>query len=150
MSQPKRSGRSGRSSGASRPITCAKRQRSSSATSRCLPIPITAMRHATRAKSEAMPRPCPTLAWVMASPDGLALLPYTGPALTVGRELNKLAANIGFGRDAAGIHWRSDIIEGLKLGEAVAIGILTDLRATYNEDFPGLTLTTFEGTTITI
>jgi hypothetical protein len=29
--------------------------------------------------------------------------------------LNKLAANIGFGRDAAGLHWRSDIIEGLKL-----------------------------------
>lgn len=36
------------------------------------------------------------------------------------------------------------------LGEAVAIGILTDLRATYNEDFPGFTLTTFDGATLTI
>ena len=87
---------------------------------------------------------------VIASADGLSLIPYSGPALTVGGELNKLAANSGFGRDAAGLHWRSDIIEGLKLGEAVASGILTDLRATYNEDFPGFTLTTFDGTTITI
>ena len=87
---------------------------------------------------------------VLASADGLSLMPYSGPRLTVGGELNKLAANIGFGRDAAGLHWRSDIIEGLKLGEAVAIGILTDLRATYNEDFPGFTLTRFDGMTISI
>jgi len=87
---------------------------------------------------------------LVASDDGLSLVPYSGPTLTVGGELNKLAANIGFGRDAAGLHWRSDIIEGLKLGEAVALGILTDLSATYNEDFPGFTLTKFNGTTITI
>ncbi|MBI3304336.1 MAG: vanadium-dependent haloperoxidase [Deltaproteobacteria bacterium] len=87
---------------------------------------------------------------VIASAAGLALVPYTGPALTVGGELNKLAINIGFGRDAAGLHWRSDIIEGLKLGEAVALGCLTDLHATYNEDFNGFTLTKFDGTTITI
>lgn len=87
---------------------------------------------------------------VIASPDGLSLDPYTGPPLTVGGELNKLAANIGFGRDAAGIHWRSDIVEGMKLGEAVAIGILTDLSVTCNEDFPGFTLTKFDGTTIAI
>jgi hypothetical protein len=36
----------------------------------------------------------------------------------------KLASNIALGRDTAGVHWRSDGIEGLKLGEAVAIGIL--------------------------
>ncbi len=36
------------------------------------------------------------------------------------------------------------------LGEAVAIGILTDLRATYNEDFPGFTLTRFDGSTIVV
>jgi len=87
---------------------------------------------------------------VIASADGLSLMPYSGPVLTVGGELNKLAANIGFGRDAAGLHWRSDIIEGLKLGEAVAIGILTDLRATYNEDFVGFTLTRFDGSTVTV
>jgi hypothetical protein len=87
---------------------------------------------------------------VVATDDGLSLVPYRGPALTVGGELNKLAANIGVGRDAAGLHWRSDISEGLKLGEAVVLGILTDLSATYNEDFAGFTLTTFDGTTVTV
>lgn len=87
---------------------------------------------------------------VVASADGLSLLLYKGPDLTVGGELNKLASNIALGRDAAGVHWRSDSIEGLKLGEAVAIGIMTDLRTTYHEDFRGFSLTKFDGTTITI
>jgi hypothetical protein len=64
--------------------------------------------------------------------------------------LNKLAANIALGRDTAGVHWRSDGIEGLKLGETVAIGLLTDLSATYTEDFGGFSLTKFDGTTIAI
>jgi len=68
----------------------------------------------------------------------------------VGGELNKLAANIGIGRNTAGLHWRSDDIEGISLGEAVAIGILTDLRATYNEFFGGFSLTKFDGSTITV
>lgn len=87
---------------------------------------------------------------VVASADGLSLLPFPGPPLTVGGELNKLAANLAFGRDTAGIHWRSDYIEGLKLGETVAIGILQDYRDTYNEDFRGFSLTKFDGTTIII
>jgi hypothetical protein len=87
---------------------------------------------------------------VMANDDGLSLSLYKGPDLSVGGELNKLAANIALGRDAAGVHWRSDSIEGLKLGEAVAIGIISDLRMTYHEDFPGFSLTKFDGTTITI
>lgn len=40
-------------------------------------------------------------------------------------------------------------MEGLKLGEAVAIGILKDSKATCTEHF-SFTLTTFDGTTITI
>lgn len=72
---------------------------------------------------------------VVASADGLSLALYKGSNLTVGGELNKLAANIALGRNTAGVHWRSDGIEGLKLGEAVAMGILTDLRATYPERF---------------
>jgi hypothetical protein len=95
-------------------------------------------------ESFVMPHP------VEASADGLSLQPYRGPDLTVGGELHKLASNIALGRDAAGVHWRSDGIEGIKLGEAVAIGILRDLRATYHEDFQGFSLTTFEGTPITI
>ncbi|WP_367755389.1 vanadium-dependent haloperoxidase [Ammoniphilus sp. 3BR4] len=87
---------------------------------------------------------------VVPSFDGLTLLPYSGPPLTIGGELNKLAANISIGRDAAGVHWRSDGIEGLKLGEAVAIGILRDYRKTYNEEFNGFSLTKFDGSSITI
>jgi membrane-associated phospholipid phosphatase len=87
---------------------------------------------------------------VEASADGLSLLPYSGAPLTIGGELNKLAANIALGRDTAGVHWRSDGIEGLKLGEEVAIGILRDYRATYNENFIGFSLTKFNGKKITI
>ena len=87
---------------------------------------------------------------VAATDDGLLLLPYSGAPLTVGGELNKLASNISLGRDAAGVHWRSDGIEGLKLGEAVAISIMRDFRRTYNENFNGFSLTKFDGTTITI
>lgn len=85
---------------------------------------------------------------VVASDDGLTLLPYAGPPLTVGGELNKLAANIGIGRDTAGIHWRSDASECLKIGEAVAIGILQDYRRTFNEDFSGFSFTKFDGATV--
>src|SRR5204862_5204506 len=56
---------------------------------------------------------------VLVSSDGLSLQPYTGPALTVGGELNKLASNIAMSRNIAGVHWRSDAVEALKLGETV-------------------------------
>jgi membrane-associated phospholipid phosphatase len=94
---------------------------------------------------EAFPIPQPQVA----SDDGLALGEYRG-ALTVGGELDKLASNVAMGRVLAGVHWRSDAAEGLKLGEAVAISLLEDLTATYPEDFRGFSLTTFDGTRITI
>jgi membrane-associated phospholipid phosphatase len=56
--------------------------------------------------------------------------------LTIGGELNKLAANIGIGRNVAGIHWRSDGIDGFKLGEAVAINILRDSKTTLTKTSP--------------
>ena len=85
--------------------------------------------------------------------DGLSLQPYTGSDagdLTVGGELNKIAANVALGRDTAGVHWRSDATESLKLGEEIAISILRDQRACYNEVFNGFSLTKFDGTTITV
>ena len=87
---------------------------------------------------------------VVMSPDGLSLVPYKGAALTVGGELNKLASNISLGRDVAGVHWRSDGIEGLKLGEVVAMKVLTQLRTTYPEHFDGFRFTRFDGSNITI
>jgi hypothetical protein len=87
---------------------------------------------------------------VVVAPSGTSLLPYSGPPLTVGGELNKVASNVAIGRNIAGVHWRSDATESLKLGEALAISILRDQRACYNEDFGGFTLTKFDGTTVTV
>ena len=87
---------------------------------------------------------------VQPTPDGLSLVPYFGAPLTVGGELNKLAANVAVGRNIAGVHWRSDATASLKLGEEIAISILRDNRGCYNEDFSGFTLTKFDGTTVTV
>jgi len=90
---------------------------------------------------------------VVASDDGQSLLPYTGSdaaQITVGGELDKLANNVALGRDVAAAHWRSDAEQSLLLGEAVAISILRDQRATCNEPFSGFTFTKFDGTTITV
>ena len=87
---------------------------------------------------------------VVASDDGLSLLPHSGSLLTLGNELNKLASNIALARDVAGVHWRSDGIQGLLLGEAVAISVLKDYRTTYNEPFSSFSLTKFDGTAITV
>jgi hypothetical protein len=88
---------------------------------------------------------------VVPTPDGLTLVPYRGSAsLTVGGELNKLASNVAIGRNIAGVHWRSDATESLKLGEALAIGILQDFKGCYNERFDGFSLTKFDGTRVIV
>ena len=90
---------------------------------------------------------------MVASDDGLSLLPYIGAdagQLTVAGELNKVAANVSVGRNHAGVHWRSDYWESLLLGEQVAISILRDQRKCYNEPFAGFTFAGFRGNTITV
>lgn len=86
---------------------------------------------------------------VIPNADGTALVPYQGPPLTVGGELNKVARNVAKGRDGAGVHWRTDAIEGMKLGEEVAICILQEQKLTYNEPVR-MSLTKFDGSTITV
>lgn len=84
-------------------------------------------------------------------PTGQVLLPYSGSdTLTVGGELNKIASNIALGRNIAGVHWRSDGTESMKLGEELAIGIMSDQKDCFNEQFSGFTLTKFDGRTVTI
>jgi hypothetical protein len=95
---------------------------------------------------EAAPLPAP----VVGSADGRTVVPYKGAPLTVGGELNKLASNLLVGRSFGGVHWRSDNEAGLRLGEAMAISILADQRHTFAERFGGFSLTTFDGTTITV
>lgn len=86
----------------------------------------------------------------VASRDGRALVNYRGAELTVGGELNKLASNFALGRDFGGVHWRTDELGGMKLGEQVAIRILNDLKALCNERFDGFSLTKFDGERITL
>jgi hypothetical protein len=90
---------------------------------------------------------------VEATDDGSALMPYAGGdigQMTIAGELNKLAANVAYGRNLAGVHWRTDGTESLLLGEKVAISILRDQGLTYKEGFQGFTFKKFDGTTITV
>ena len=76
--------------------------------------------------------------------------PTTPTTVTIGGEINKLASNIALGRDWAGVHYRSDGVDGLSVGEQQAIGLLLDYSRTYREQFNGVSLTKFDGTFITI
>jgi hypothetical protein len=87
---------------------------------------------------------------VQANAEGSALEPWQGESLTLGNEINKLASNIALGRDAAGVHYRSDSIQGLRVGEQQAIGLLADYSRTYNEHFDGFVLTKFDGAKVRI
>lgn len=88
---------------------------------------------------------------VQVSSDGRTLEPFVGPPLTVNGELNKVASNVATGRNIAGVHWRTDAVEAIRLGEAVAISILRDQKDTYDEPLgDGLTIRKFDGTTVRI
>ena len=87
---------------------------------------------------------------VVADAQGLALDPWAGADLTLGNEIHKLAANISLGRDAAGVHYRTDGIEGIAAGEQVAIGLLRDYSIAFAERTDGFELTRFDGRRILI
>lgn len=84
---------------------------------------------------------------VQANGDGTELVAYDGDdrdQLTIGGELDKLAANMSIGRNMGGVHWRTDYTESVRLGERIALGVLEEQRLLYNEPFQ-LSLTTFDG-----
>ncbi|MEM8810743.1 MAG: vanadium-dependent haloperoxidase, partial [Cyanobacteria bacterium P01_G01_bin.38] len=84
--------------------------------------------------------------------DGSHLQQYDCPMdrkLTVEGELNKLASNISIGRNWAGVHYFSDYIESIRLGEQIAIGILQEQKLTYGENF-SMTVPLFDGGTVRI
>jgi hypothetical protein len=88
------------------------------------------------------------------SADGAGVSAYVAPSgempLTVNGELHKLATNISFGHGIhGGIHWRSDTITSIQLGEAVALSYLRDCAQTYNERF-SIPITKLDGNTTTI
>jgi hypothetical protein len=87
---------------------------------------------------------------VVANADGSALRPWTSSTLTLGGEFEKLASNIAWARHAAGVHYRSDSVAGVLLGESQAIGMLSDYSRTFGEQFDGFVLTTFRGARVRI
>ena len=93
----------------------------------------------------------PGFSIVQPSEDGLSLIPYQGAdadQLTIGGEMNKVAANIAIGRNHASVHWRHDYTDSLPLGEAVAISMLQDMARNWNESFDGFSFTMFNGTRV--
>lgn len=94
----------------------------------------------------------PGLGISQASEDGSSLVPYNGAdsnQLTIGGEMNKIAANVAVGRNHAGVHWRYDYADSVVLGETVAISMLRDMARCWNEPFAGFSFTKFDGTRIT-
>ena len=88
----------------------------------------------------------------VASRDGKELVPYTGPGkdeLTVGGELNKLASNVAFGRNMAGVHYRTDSEQSMLLGEKVAIELLEQRSRGFPES-GAFNFTKFNGERMTI
>lgn len=72
-------------------------------------------------------------------PTGEYLQPYVNEDEDVGRmtvwgEINKMASNIAFGREWAGVNFRSDSIQGLLLGECIAIKYMEDVLSTWVEN----------------
>ena len=74
--------------------------------------------------------------------------------LTVGGELNKLAANIALGRNGAGVHYRTDYTASLALGEAVAVAMLQEQAMVLREGKQATDITwqfeNFSGETVEI
>ena len=93
--------------------------------------------------SQVIPNP------VVANADGTGLDVFSGTSLTVGNELNKLAANVAIGRNALGFHYRADYWDSLQLGEAIALGVLEEHKPCFNES-PTFSFTKFDGTPVTI
>lgn len=72
-----------------------------------------------------------------------------GDVLTVGNELDKLAANISIGRNAGGVHYWTDYTASIKLGEDIAIGMMREQKLCLNES-ANFSLQKFDGSCITI
>ena len=92
--------------------------------------------------------------WVLPDPveptsDGSDVRPLEAE-VTVGDELDTLAWNLASGRAFAGVQWRSDAEDGLRLGEAVAVALLRELRDLLPEPHGAFTLRAFDGAHIEI
>ena len=70
--------------------------------------------------------------------------------MTVGGELNKIAANVAMGRTMGGVHWRSDNTRSLRLGEQIATVMLKRQSKDYAEKPFHLSYVNFDGEAVRI
>lgn len=75
--------------------------------------------------------------------------------MTIYGEINKLASNVAIGRNWAGIHYRTDAVQGILLGEQVAIKFMEDQMSTcvennLNNTPPQITFRKFNGELYTL
>lgn len=95
---------------------------------------------------------------VQSNIDGSLLVSYTDGdknSMTINGEINKLASNASIGRNWAGIHYRSDALGGIFLGEQVAMKYMGDLLASFiekniNGSNISLTFRKFDGSFATV
>ncbi len=70
--------------------------------------------------------------------------------LRTGDELDKLAMNIAMGRNFAGIHWRCDAREGIRLGEKAAMTVLGEARLRRVESQVPFRFTSVDGVVVKV
>jgi hypothetical protein len=77
-------------------------------------------------------------------------VPYTGDAvLTVGGELDEVAANIALGRTMAGVHRPTDCTASVRLGEEIAVEALRE-QARLGDESAHVALRRFDGASVAI
>ncbi|MEM8895217.1 MAG: vanadium-dependent haloperoxidase [Bacteroidota bacterium] len=87
----------------------------------------------------------------VAEASGASLKRTSSSALTIEGELNKVAANVSIGRDWAGVHYYSDYVQSMLLGEEIAIGLLQEQSLTYlPSEGTSMTLPKFDGSIVKI
>ena len=87
---------------------------------------------------------------VVPTEDGKSLAALHRAPLTVEGELNKLASNIASGRNIAGVHWRSDAHASLRIGQALAISLLHEQKASTTRSSPASPSRGFDGERIVV
>ena len=94
------------------------------------------------------------VAMVQADPLGLELVAANATAPTIHQETRKLGENYGMGRVVGGLHYLSDVREGLLLGQRVAEQVLRGAKVNAKvlelEEWGSTTFEGYFGTTVSI
>ena len=95
--------------------------------------------------------PFPGPVYLPSSDGSLPTTPYVGTELSIGGELNKLASNVAMGRSMGGVHFRTDNMRSMRMGEELAAVMVANQLSHFREARDvKLTFTSFSGDKITI